>query len=93
MVSLCTNKSKPGAKGAENWHKFAAEQRGKTCRKCDGAGHNGLTGCPSCKTFFDEFSGQGTVKTPSGHVIVCTRCQGSGTIPLACSSCGGRGNY
>jgi DNA-directed RNA polymerase subunit RPC12/RpoP len=68
-------------------------QRGNTCRSCKGTGQNGLTGCPSCKTMFDEFAGQGTVKTPSGHVIVCTRCNGSGTVPLPCSSCGGRGAY
>lgn len=68
-------------------------QRGNTCRSCKGTGQNGLTGCPSCKTMFDEFAGQGTVKTPSGHVIVCTRCNGSGTVPLPCSSCEGRGAY
>lgn len=32
-------------------------------------------------------------KTPSGHVIACSRCNGSGTILPTCSTCGGRGGY
>ena len=99
VVSLCTNKPKPAkydveaafAQEAAKWQGIAAGQSGKTCRNCNGAGNQGRTGCPSCKGLFDEFSGQGTVRTPSGHVIVCSRCQGSGTVPLVCRTCGGRG--
>lgn len=67
---------------------------GKPCRVCDGAGYRGQTGCPDCKVGFgDDFSGQGTVTTPSGYVMACSRCKGSGLVPATCSACGGTGVF
>jgi hypothetical protein len=65
---------------------------GRQCGACNGAGHRGGKGCPTCTVGFGSV-GEGTVTTPSGHVIVCSRCQGSGTVPITCGTCGGSGSY
>lgn len=101
MVSLCTNNSKPekydaeAAYGqeAERLQGIMRENDGKPCRVCNGAGNRGRTGCPDCKVGLDDFKGQGTVRTPSGYIMACSRCQGSGTVPLTCNACGGTGNF
>lgn len=86
IVTVCNRPEKPSDRG------MAGERSARPCGACNGTGQQGRTGCPDCRTMFDEFSGQGTVRTPSGHVIVCSRCQGSGTVPLRCSRCGGTGS-
>lgn len=86
IVTVCNRPEKP------SYQEMGRESSARPCSACNGTGQQGSTGCPDCKTMFDEFSGQGTVRTPSGHVIVCSRCQGSGTVPLRCSRCGGAGS-
>lgn len=104
MVSICNRPSKPekydveaamledANRLANGLQSSSRATSGRQCRACDGAGHRGGKGCPTCTVGFGSV-GQGTVKTPSGHVIVCSRCQGSGTIPIACGTCGGSGSY
>lgn len=62
------------------------ENDGKACRVCGGSGSKSKAKCSSCY-------GQGTVRTPSGYVMVCSSCQGSGWVPEACSACGGTGVF
>lgn len=67
---------------------------GKPCGVCNGAGYRGRTGCPDCMVGFGEnFKGQGTVRTPSGYVMVCSRCKGSGLVHQTCGACGGTGVF
>lgn len=55
------------------------------CRQCRGTGKKVLAGfCSNCQ-------GRGTVQTPSGFVMACSQCGGSGNGVYPCDVCKGTG--
>jgi hypothetical protein len=65
-----------------------AEEMGSlpvTCQQCSGSGKKVLRGfCTGCR-------GKGTVMTPSGFVMACSQCGGSGEGVYPCDLCAGSG--
>lgn len=58
---------------------------GETCRICGGAGLKPeYDQCSTCR-------GAGTVRTPSGYVMACSDCSGSGLRRYRCTACNGTG--